>query len=352
MKIAFTADIHLRSKDEYPERFNALINILDQLLTENINTLIVAGDLFDAKGQNYSEFDDLCKQNRYNNIKIYIIPGNHDLTISSQQFIANNIEILNRPQLLQFDSDSIDLLFIPYMIDKSMGEVIANYRHKLANRWILIGHGDYLGGRRDPNPYEPGIYMPLTRNDLDFYKPNKVILGHIHKKMDLGKIHYVGSPCGLDITETGRRRFIILDTQNLNVTSRVVDTDYIYFNETLITLPISNESGYIKKGLQEIIKKWNLSEKEIPKSKIRLIVKGYSSNKSRLYSIIKEELKDISFYKDENPDLTGVYVFEDPERIQIVEKVKTEIDEMNLNNINNSTKADILEEALHIILKH
>ena len=64
--------------------------------------------------------------------------------------------------------------------------------------------------------------------------------------MELGKTFYVGSPCGLDINETGKRSFLILDTNNLNIIPKTVDTDYIFFNETLIALPTENEFDFIK----------------------------------------------------------------------------------------------------------
>jgi len=68
MKVAITADLHLKTKVENTERYNALINILNQLLLENINNLIIAGDLFEINSQNYSIFDELCKQKKYNQI--------------------------------------------------------------------------------------------------------------------------------------------------------------------------------------------------------------------------------------------------------------------------------------------
>ena len=52
MKIAITADVHLKTGQEYPERYNALKDILDVLANEDIHTLIIAGDLFDAGSQN------------------------------------------------------------------------------------------------------------------------------------------------------------------------------------------------------------------------------------------------------------------------------------------------------------
>ena len=194
--------------------------------------------------------------------------------------------------------------------------------------------------------------MPLSRSDIDYYKPAKAILGHIHKKMELGKTFYVGSPCGLDINETGKRSFLILDTNNLNIIPKTVDTDYIFFNETLIALPTENEFDFIKNKILDMVKKWDLSESEISKARIRLEVKGYTSDKKQLETVIKDTLREIAFYNDEEPDLAEVAVFNDPERISIVEKVKEEIEKLEWNSRDDQTKKDdILEQTLKIVLR-
>ena len=180
----------------------------------------------------------------------------------------------------------------------------------------------------------------------------KVILGHIHKKTDIGKVHYSGSPCGMDINETGKKSFLILDLNSLDISEKMIETDYIFFSETLIALPTSNEFDYIKNKITDLINKWNLSKDEIPKARIRLRVKGYISDRKKLESAIKEKLKLFTFYNDEEPDLTEVSVFNDPERISIVERVKKEIDDLEENLGYAQLKKDyILEQALHIILK-
>ena len=100
------------------------------------------------------------------------------------------------------------VLFLPYRHGRSMGEEIEPFANQLVDEdWLLLSHGDWSGGLRKPNPHEPGIYMPLTRKDIELYKPSCIVLGHIHIPMDLPPIHYPGSPCGLDITESGKRRY-------------------------------------------------------------------------------------------------------------------------------------------------
>jgi DNA repair protein SbcD/Mre11 len=352
MKIAITADLHLKTRQETPERWNALSNILDGMLSENINTLIIAGDLFDKESQNYSDFDKFCNklEHEKSNVKFYIIPGNHDPSIKEEYFTSRNIKIFSRPEILMPENYPIGFFFIPYIPASSMGEIIAEHYEKLTGKWILIGHGDYAAGLRRPNPYEPGIYMPLTGNDIQYYNPARVILGHIHKKTYLGKVYYPGSPCGLDINETGKRSFLILDPGTLEIKEKQIDSDLIFFNESLISLPVTNEFEYIKKEVSRMIEKWDISGNDIPKVRLRLKVKGYTSDKKKLLETIKTGLKDFSFYNNEQPDLTEVSLFSDPEKIAIVENIKNEIDGLELKN-EILSEEDILEKALTLILK-
>ncbi len=351
MKIAITADVHLETTEESPERWNALSDILDKMLSENIDTLIIAGDLFNAESQNYSQFDKFCKNKKYtdNHIKFYIIPGNHDPSIKQQYFTSSNVKVFDKPEITTLGGESA-FFFIPYLPAKFMGEIIAEYNQNLPKIWILIGHGDYTAGLSNLNPYEPGIYMPITRNDIQYYNPARIILGHIHRKINLGKVYYPGSPCGLDINETGKRSFLVLNTGTLGITDRLIDTDYLFFNETLISLPTAGEFEYMEKSIQKMINKWSINKNEIPKARIRLKIRGYTSDKKKLYEIIKKALKDFTFYNYEEPDLTEALVFDDPERIAIVENLKDEIEKLEWDN-QITSKEDILEKALHIILK-
>ncbi len=352
MKIAITADLHLKTREETLARWNALSNILDEMLSENINTLIIAGDLFDKESQNYSDFDKFCGklEHEKRDVKFYIIPGNHDPSIKEEYFTSGNIKIFNRPEILTLESCPVSFFFIPYIPASSMGEIIAEHSKKLTGTWVLIGHGDYISGLRKPNPYEPGIYMPLTRNDIQYYNPSRVVLGHIHKKANLGKVYYPGSPCGLDINETGKRSFLILDPGTLEIKEKQIDSDLIFFNESIISLPVTSEFKYIKKEISRMIEKWDISGNDIPKVKLRLKVRGYTSDKKKLLETINMELKDFSFYNNEQPDLTEVSLFNDPEKIAIVENIKNEIDRLKLKNGILSGE-DVLEKALNLILK-
>jgi DNA repair exonuclease SbcCD nuclease subunit len=347
MQIAITADVHLREKEKHPERYNALENIYKQCRDKGIHALIIAGDLFDAESPNYSDFDNLLGQ--FPEIRTYIIPGNHDPGLRQNLFASENLTVFSETTIQSFDG--APFLFIPYFADKSMGELIASQKNKLPDKWVLISHGDYLGGSRETNPYEPGTYMPVNRKDLEYYSPSKVILGHIHKYYDTGRLYYTGSPCAMDVNETGKRRFLILDTETLTVKSQVVDTEKIYFNETLMVLPVRDEWNYIQQQLTRMTESWNLDEKDKRKATVRIRARGFTTDRKRLSDTIRNTLKDVSFYKNEGPDLSEVYIAEDPELTGFMEQVKDNI--MQLEWSEEETyirKEDILEEALKIIL--
>lgn len=351
MKLAVTADIHLTSRNAHPERYHALENILHQMLADGVNTLIIAGDLFDESSRNYAEFDEFCKTAKHREARFIIVPGNHDAHLTKEFITAENVEICFEPTIRRFGSHGLTFLFLPYRLDKTMGEFIAAKADDLPeNDWVLVGHGDWSEGMREPNPSEPGVYMPLTRTDIETYRPAKVILGHIHKPLDKDKVHYVGSPCGLDVTETGRRRFIVLDSETGSLKAAVVEADFIYFNESFVILPLRDESAFMKGQIAARIKQWDLKSHEKPKVRISVRCRGYTSDKTALLNTITEAFQGYRFYKEWEPDLSNVAVSDDLNLAEVANQVRDWIQQLDWQpGPEDPTKEGILLEALHVI---
>lgn len=330
MKIAITADVHITSQKKNPERYRAFINILDQLITLNINTLIIAGDLFDESCNQPGELEEVFKKSKFDQIKIYIIPGNHDPVLSRGAFTLGNLEYITQLKQMEI-SNNTSLLFVPYQPRTSIGEILSSCPFPLnPNEWILVGHGDYLAGIHLRNNYEDGFYMPFSGRDLQMYQPRKVFLGHIHAPYDSSIVHYPGSPCGLDISETGIRSFIIYDADR-NDTERIyVDTDIIYLQETIIVLPTADEEDYVRKILEGKIASWCLNDEQKKKARLRVNLQGYSSDRARLSEITTDFLTQNGIVLDENPDLSRVKLSTDLTRASIATDVQKQILEMAL----------------------
>ncbi len=351
MKIAITADLHLTTRNQHPERYSALANIFEQMLSRGIHTLIVAGDLFDESSSNYGEFDAFCKQPQFAGLRLLILPGNHDARLANHSFTASNLEVFSEPTLRAFAENGLKFLFLPFKRERTMGDDIAAHAHQLpANKWVLIGHGDWAEGMRDPNPYEPGVYMPLTRADVETFKPARAILGHIHKPWDGARVHYAGSPCGLAINETGRRRFLILDTDTGAVTSQTVVTDVLFFNEVFVVLPLRDEIEFLKKQIADRIKSWGLAPVEYSKVRLQVRALGYSANKRRLHETFKTAFAEFSFHRDQEPELSQVAEADDLNRAEIAQQVSAWLEKLEWNSApDQPDKHQILLEALHLI---
>ena len=351
MKIAFTADCHLTTQSKNPERFQALANIFNQCEENDVQLLVIAGDLFDQDLPNYAEFDELYHSTRAGDLTTVIIPGNHDQRLSHGTLLGEGLLVYSEPTLQPLD-DSRKILFLPYQDNKTMGELIAPFAEELQHqRWALVGHGDWTAGRNTPDPYEKGLYLPLTRNDLDTYRPELVFLGHIHLAQQDQNLYYPGSPCPLDISETGLRRFLILDTDRGEVTSHQVDSPLLYFDERFIMLPSENGLDLLLNEIRNRIKTWNLPKGWKKKVQLRVGVSGSSNlDRQEILKSIKKAFSGFSYYKNEGPQVSDLIFSIDPDRIEISKQIKTWIEDLDWKSDPNSpSKMEILDQALKII---
>ena len=350
MKIAVTADVHLTNREAHPERVHALQSIIKTMKEEKCQHLIIAGDLFDADYRNYSEFDEFCQKHK--DMTFLIIPGNHDAQLRGSSFAASNIRIFEEPELVALDLMSRPILFIPYLRDKSMGQIIVQYTEQLINQeWVLVGHGDWIEGMREVNPVEPGIYMPLTRVDFQACPPICGILGHIHKSLNTGPVYYPGSPCPMHINETGKRQILMLDSESGQVKPVPITSDILYFRAELVILPLKNEQEYIEKQINAMAASWQLDEEAKKKTRIRVVVTGYSANKKALDQMIRAAFKGFAFLeKDAGPDLSEVYDANDAELAEIAERTASAVARLPLEEMGQApSREEILMHALHTI---
>jgi DNA repair exonuclease SbcCD nuclease subunit len=350
MRIAITADLHLTQPEKHPERFAVLENILAQMRQEKISTIIIAGDLFDSKNSNIAAFESICQRPENQALRIIILPGNHDLFLTNAYFAAQNIRVIEEPATARFSQNGTCVFLLPYQSEKTMGEILANYKNKLPpNQWILISHGDWTGRISWINSNQSQIYMPLTRQDLQLFKPVKVVLGHIHAPLD-DPIYYVGSPCGLDITETGQRRFLMVDLDTTQIESKPTDADILFFNEHFFILPFENEADAIQKMLTERINHWNIQPEQHAKVTVRVRCSGFSKNRDLLQKLLNQAFEKYQYYQNEAPDLSNVRLAKDNDRFEITQQVLKRIHEMpELDDPYTPNSDQIIQAALNII---
>ena len=327
MKIAFTADVHLHT--EHPERYSALEDILGQLEAEGIEYLVVAGDLFDKQDPRfYPDFKRMCR--KHSSVRLLIIPGNHDPNISDSDFGEENVWVCHEPT--PWPIGDATFLLIPYEHKVSMGDKMAGEAAELAGQeWMLVGHGDYLSGVREPNPHEPGVYMPLTRADVDRHGPSQVVLGHIHKATPPEeRVVYIGSPHGLDISETGKRRYLLYDTESKRFEEKAVRTDYLYFQESFFIFPADDEVVRLQSKIHARMESWGLSEGEWDKVRLRVSAGGYARSPSEIHETLREGFAGLSYYNEESgPVADELFPANDSQREKLAKRALEKLKELD-----------------------
>jgi DNA repair exonuclease SbcCD nuclease subunit len=351
LKIAITADLHLTTLTKNPERYHVLSDILKQCEHNRVQLLIIAGDLFNKTMANYTDFEDVYQRDRPDDLMTVIIPANHDHNLESKQIGADGLVVYHQA-VLQPLNDSSKVLFIPYHANQTMGEAIAPFSDQLrGERWILIGHGDWIDNRNTSDPYEKGSYMPLTRTDLAIYKPELVFLGHIHLAQILDNIYYPGSPCPLNISETGPRYFLLLDTKAGEVTPKRINSVLEYYDEQFVMVPGTDDLELLLQDIHDRVQEWDIKTAETKNIQVRVKINGTAiSDRKEILAGVKKTLEPFSLYRDQDPILENLYHNSDPDRAAIAREFKFWLDNLEWDiGAQTPTKSQILVEGLKTI---
>lgn len=221
MKFIHIADIHLGvkpdtgfpwSEERHKEVIESFLSIIDICNEEEIDLLLIAGDLFhkqpllrELKEVNY-HFGKL------NKTQVVMIIGNHDFVgprSNYKDFEWNqNVHVL-----IEEDIDSIyfeDINTEVYGFSYHCREISEPRLHKVRPTCeerinILLGHGG------TPNS------VPFDKRILESLGFDYIALGHIHKPQILSdRIAYSGSLEPLDKNEVGERGYILGQLTKIN----------------------------------------------------------------------------------------------------------------------------------------
>ena len=273
MKILHTSDWHLgqnfMNKSRKEEHSSFLDWLLEIISTQNIDILIVAGDIFDTTTPpSYARelyFNFLAKINQTSIRYVIIIAGNHDsiATLKAPQEILKllNIFVITSEDI---DKDEIIKIYnkekelealicgVAFLRDgvvrksisnqtsleksKQLTQGITDYYTNIYNKAkaisstvpiITTGHFTTVGAKNSDSERE--IYIGGTLDIDSSILSNKfdyVALGHLHinQKVQVDNVRYSGSPIPLSFSEASRvKKINIVEFKNKNVEIKEID---------------------------------------------------------------------------------------------------------------------------------
>ena len=307
VKVLHCADLHFdtpfkelskevsdTSKNELLEVFK---NIIDLAIDENIEVLLIAGDVFDNLTVNKNTLFFISDQiRRIKSIKVFISPGNHD-PYNEKSFYS----MINWPENVYIFKGDMEFKEV-----KELNLIVwgAGFRNNYENKTLLrrinidndkinimLLHGE-ITSSNSKNEYNPIYINDIYNSNIDY-----IALGHRHKfsgilKEGMTTYAYSGCPQGRGFDEEGEKGVIIGEVYkggtNLEffpVYKRKYVTKEIDITDT------NNYDEVVFKVLSD------LSDEEIHKNFYKIILKGELKEHFKLNeNLLIEKLKNKFYY--------------------------------------------------------
>lgn len=221
MKLLHAADLHIDSPmvgllayEEAPaEELRlatrlALGNLIDTALEEDVDAVLLAGDIFDGDWPHYGtgvHFVSEMARLREANIPVVIVAGNHDAEskLTKSLRLPDNVQVLDtrKPQTVIFEESGLAVHGQGYATPAVLEDLSAGYPAPLAgmiNVGLLHTSAD---GRPGHERYAPCSPSGLAQRGYDYWA-----LGHVHHREVLSTeppIVFPGNLQGRGLRETG-----------------------------------------------------------------------------------------------------------------------------------------------------
>ena len=223
LRFIHAADIHLDSPLRGLARYDgspverirgatrqAFKNLVDLAITEEVDFLLIAGDLYDGDWKDYNTglfFASQMSKLREAAIKVFIIAGNHDAAsqISRQLRMPDNVVRLStkKPQTIVLDDLGVAIHGQGFARAAITEDLSAGYPNALDGLFNIGMLHTSATGREGHEPYAPCTVEGLLAKSYDYWA-----LGHVHKREVLHEdppIIFPGNVQGRHIRETGTK---------------------------------------------------------------------------------------------------------------------------------------------------
>jgi DNA repair exonuclease SbcCD nuclease subunit len=294
IKFIHTADIHLAkqlsynssARNDLNELFleagkRAFKNLVELSIKEDVDFILIAGDLYDREARSIKASHFFLKQSQYLNqkgIEIFIISGNHDpagvekevfeLPANVHYFSSEEVEIFEYQKKGRLAARIIGQSYRQKFESRTMYNFYTAPDQSVFNIGLL-----HTALTKDNNRYVPvNKGELLTKKEIDYWA-----LGHLHQYQQINvkpAIYFPGTLQAHNISELGTKGAILVEVDsNLNNKEKFISLAPVIFKEFELDLE--------KKDLKNISELQQLIDSKI--NKIR--EKTRAKNSKRKYKV-------------------------------------------------------------------
>lgn len=284
---------------------------VDYTIEQNLEGLLIAGDLFDHEFVSYEDEKWLKTQFLRlldNAQKIFYVTGNHD-PMNTISFMK---ELKSSEHFYYIDSDEVRQIHLisregtPYHVI-GIGHISKNEQRNLIQKfpvkpedsiWIGIAHASVpsalsLSGKKD--------YMATTLYQIEMLNYDYFALGHIHVRQILAdRIAYSGNLQGLNIKETGFKGGLLVTLDHHQTQIEPVNFQSVLWEDldVEITPEIESINDLEALMMETILKKIETSHMAAMNLILRLNLKGHS--------YVKKNIQDITYFEERLKGESGI----------------------------------------------
>jgi len=208
----------------------AFVAIIDLCLAEEVDALLIAGDLYDGEQTSMKTARFLADQLRrldQAGVETFIIRGNHDAEsrITRELTLPESVKVFaGRAEALTLSRNGLDVAVhgVSFAQKHAPESLLPKFRPPIRGSVNIGMLHTSLGGSPAHDRYAPCALSELHGTDFDYWA-----LGHVHRRsVDIGKATIVmpGNPQGRDINEAGPKSATLVtigDDRKITVDERL-----------------------------------------------------------------------------------------------------------------------------------
>ena len=254
MRFIHSSDLHidspLRGLDRYEgapvDRLrtatrNALERLVDKAISERVDFVLLAGDIYDRDWQDFHTglfFREQMVRLGRANIRVFIVQGNHDAqgVISRQLALPSNVTVFSSRSAQTFKIDELSVAihgrsFPERAVDE---DLVPSYPAPIPGFFNIGMLHTSLTGRAGHDTYAPTDLPTLIAKGYDYWA-----LGHVHAREVLceePRIVFPGNLQGRHANETGAKGCELVTVEAGRIDAEFVALDVVRWNQVTLSL--------------------------------------------------------------------------------------------------------------------
>ena len=210
----------------------ALDNLVNFVISEQVPLLLIAGDLYDGNWQDFNTglyFASQMRRLGEVGVRVAIVRGNHDAanTMTKTLPLPDNVKVFKsrKPETWILEDLGIAIHGQSYAAPEVTDNLAASFPESVAGMLNIGLLHCLIFGVQGHLPYAPCTLDELAAKGYDYWA-----LGHVHNYSTLRetpRIVYAGCSQGRHIKETGRKGCVLVESENGELTAEFIPLDVI-----------------------------------------------------------------------------------------------------------------------------